>query len=94
MAGNGARQEGSGAARRRRAAMSVRGASSMNVDQLWNCASALHAVTILAPTAVQREKLDARAERAEGMAWDEALRSANQPPRLTITSNVRGRRQL
>lgn len=62
------------AARRLRVAMSVRGAFGMNANQLWKCASALHAVTILAPTAEQREELDARAERAEGLAWDKALR--------------------
>ncbi len=62
------------AAYRRRAATSVRGASGMNANQLWKCVSALHAVTILAPTAEQRAELEARAERAEGLAWDKALR--------------------
>jgi hypothetical protein len=62
------------AARRLRAAMSVRRATGMDANQLWKCASALHAVTMLAHTVEQRAELEARAERAEGLAWDKALR--------------------
>ena len=62
------------AARRRRAAMSVPGAAGMNANQLWKCACALHAVTMLAHTVEQRAELEVRAERVEGLAWDKALR--------------------
>jgi hypothetical protein len=62
------------AARRCRAETSVRRASQMSPDQLWKCARVLHAVATLAQTVEQRAALDARAERAEGLAWDKALR--------------------
>jgi hypothetical protein len=55
----------------------------MNADQLWRCACALHAVATLAHTVEQRAELAARAERAEGLAWDKALRQhASRPNSL------------
>jgi hypothetical protein len=62
------------AARRRRAETCVQRASHMSENQLWKCARVLHAIATLAHTVEQREALDARAERAEGLAWDKALR--------------------
>ena len=61
-------------ARRRRAETSVRRASHMSANQLWKCARVLHAIATLADTEEQRAALDDRAERAEGLAWDKALR--------------------
>ena len=46
----------------------------MSANQLWKCARVLHAIATLAHTVEQRAALDARAERAEGLAWDKALR--------------------
>jgi hypothetical protein len=62
------------AARRCRAETSVRRASHMSADRLWKCARVLHAIATLAHTVEQRAALDARAERAAGLAWDKALR--------------------
>jgi hypothetical protein len=67
-------QEDRAEARRRRAETSVRGASHMSPNQLWKCESVLHAIAPLADTVEQRTALYARAERAEGLAWDKALR--------------------
>jgi hypothetical protein len=61
-------------ARRHRAEISVRGASQLSANQLWQCESVLHALVPLAPTTAQRESLYARAERVEALAWDKALR--------------------
>jgi hypothetical protein len=61
-------------ARWRRAAMSVPGAFGMNADQLWKCARVLRAMTPPAQNVEQSAELEARADRAEGLAWDKALR--------------------
>jgi hypothetical protein len=45
----------------------------MSANQLWKCARVLHDIATLAPTVEQQVALDARAERAEGLAWDRAL---------------------
>ena len=74
-------------ARRRRAATSVRGASDMSANQLWKCASTLHAVAPLAYTREQRVDLDDRAERLAGLAWDKALRH-QLVARPNFTSNA------
>jgi hypothetical protein len=70
-------------ARRRRAETSVRGASHMSANQLWKCASVLHAIAPLADTVEQRASLYARTERVEGLAWDKALRHRVRKPDLT-----------
>lgn len=73
-------------ARRHRAETSVPWGTYMSANQLWKCARALQALAPLALTAEQRAVLEARAERAEGLAWDKALRHqvshAHLPQRL------------
>jgi hypothetical protein len=54
--------------------MSVPGAFGMNADQLWKCARVLRAMAPLAQNVEQSAELEARADRAEGLAWDKALR--------------------
>jgi hypothetical protein len=61
------------AARRHRAARSVPGASRLNANQLWKCASALRALTTVC-SVEQRAEMMARADRVEGLGWDRALR--------------------
>jgi hypothetical protein len=66
-------------ARRRRAETCVWQASLLSANQPWKCARVLHAIATLADTREQRTALDARAERAEGLAWDKALHHQRRP---------------
>ena len=61
-------------ARRHRAETSVQRASQMSANQLWKCARLLREIATLVGSAKQRADLEARADRADGVAWDKALR--------------------